>query len=121
MAVGDTYFESDGKSVTVALLETKLAGEVTYAEGWLGINVAKHLSGEDAAMRVDHHEVQVIVPTALEAAKGDTIYIDTAQVTVNTPDDAAYSKTAGSGKIPFVKVTQAQDANDVVLGILIVL
>lgn len=119
MATGDTFFESDGKSVTVDLLYTVGAREVAVVDGWLGIAAASGDSGEDIALTVDDREYQVVVPSTLSVSKGDIIYIEVADVTGHTPDDTAYSTSAGAGKFAFLKATAAKDANNVVTGIML--
>lgn len=121
MAVGDTYFESDGKALHVDLLYTVAKGRVGLVDGWLGIFADNGDSGETVALTVDGREYQVVVPTALAASKGDIIYIETGgNFTGHYPDDDAWNTDAsGTLPIPFMKVTQDQDSNDVVTGILL--
>lgn len=114
-----THLESDGKALQVTLSYPTENGAVAYVEGWLGISQQSGNSGDMIALEIVSREWQFSVPTALAVAKGETVYVDTAAVDTHTPPDAAYSKTAGSGKIALFKATSAQDANDVVTGILL--
>jgi hypothetical protein len=119
MPVGkNTYFESDAKGVQIRILNAVAleANQVVYVEGWLGITGQSGNSGDYIALRIDQREYQFTVPSGLTVNKGDTVYVDTAQVTNHIPADAAYSTSAGAGKIAFFKATKAKDANNVVLG-----
>lgn len=115
----DTYFESDGKSVNVTLIATVVKDQVAVVEGWLGITGSDGDSGDTIALIADNREYQFTVPTALDVAKGDIVYITVADLTGHTPDDTAYTKTAGAGKVAFFKATSDQDDNDVVTGIML--
>lgn len=119
MAIGDTFFESDGKAVDVDLLHTVTKGQVAVIDGWLGITAGAGESGEEIALIVDDREYQFYVPTALAVSKGDIVYIDVTDLTGHTPDSTAYSKTAGANKVAFFKATMDQDDNDLVTGILL--
>jgi plastocyanin len=119
MALGDTFFESDGKAVDVSLLYTVGKGEVAVVEGWLGIAGASGDSGDEIALIVDDREYQFEVPAALSVSKGDIVYLEVADVTGHTPDSTAWGTTAGSGKIAFFKATADVDANDIVTGIML--
>lgn len=119
MAVGDTYFESDGKSVDVDLLYTVTKNQVAYVDQFLGIISDDGDSGDTVSMNQDKREYQLIVPTALAVTKGDTIYIDVTDLTGHTPDSTAYYKATDTNRVAFMKATAAQDANDVVTGILL--
>lgn len=117
MATGEnTYLESDGKAVYVDLLYTVEKDQVAVVDSWLGIAATDGESGDTIALTVDEREYQFTVPTALAVVKGETVYITVATLTGHTPDDAAYTKTAGAGKLAFFKATSDQDANDVVTG-----
>lgn len=120
MATGaDTYFESDGKAVNVALTYTVLRNQVAYIEGWLGIMAEGGDSGDSRAMTIDQREYQFTVPSGLSVAKGATVYIEVADLTGHTPDDTAYSTSSGGGKVALFKATAAKDDNHVVTGILL--
>lgn len=119
MAVGDTYFESDGKSVNVDLLYTVAKNQIAYVDQFLGIVLADGDSGDSVALNQDKREYQLMVPTALAAVKGDVIYIDVTDLTGHTPDSTAYYKAADTNRVAFMKLTSDQDANDVVTGILL--
>lgn len=118
MTTGDTHYESDGKSVTLPLLYTVEKGDLVVVSSWLGIAANDGDSGDTIALEIDSVERQVVVPAALAAAIGDIIYIEVADVTGHKPDDTAYSKTAGSGKVAFLKVTVAQSGT-LVFGIVL--
>jgi hypothetical protein len=118
MAVGDTFFEADGKAVNVLLTTTVKKAQAAVVEGWLGITGESGDSGEMIALIVDDREYQFYVPAGLTVAKGDIVYITVATLTGHTPQDAAYTTTAGAGKLAFFKATAAKDANNLVTGIM---
>lgn len=117
MAIGETFKESDGKAVNVDLTASVSRGNVVYADGWLGIAAEGGESGESIALTVEQIEYQFEVPSTLVVSKGDTVYIDTAQVTGHIPDAAGYATTSGATTLPLFKATADKDANDVVTGI----
>lgn len=119
MTVGDTFFESDGKAVNVDLLYTVGKGEVAVVDGWAGITGQSGDSGDEIALIADNREYQIEVPSTLDVDKGDIVYLEVADVTGHTPDDTAYSTSAGGGKVAFFKATADKDANDIVTGILL--
>lgn len=114
-----TYIESDGKSLEVNLLYTVAAGRVAVVDGWVGIVEVGGVSGDAVAMNVDQREYQWTVPSGLAVAKGATVYITTATVTGHYPDDAAWTTSAGAGKIALFKATKAKDASNIVWGIML--
>jgi predicted RecA/RadA family phage recombinase len=116
MAGENTYLESDGKAVNVALTYTVAKGQLVVVENWLGIASDDGSSGDTIALSIDEREYQVTVPSGLAVAKGDKIYIEVADLTGHIPDDTAYSTTAGAGKVAFFKATAAKDSNHVVTG-----
>lgn len=110
MATGEnTYMDSHGNAVDVDLTATVLNEQVAYVQGWLGIAAASGDSGDRIALNLDPHIYQFTVPSGLGASKGDIVYITVATVTGHTPDDAAYSTSAGAGKIALLKATEDQD------------
>lgn len=121
MATGEnTYLESDGKAVNVTLdAGDVVKDQVAVVEGWLGIAGSNGESGDTIALIVDRREYQFTVPSALAVEKGDIVYITVADLTGHTPDDTAYSKSSGAGKVAFFKATSDQDDNDVVTGIML--
>lgn len=119
MAGENTYKESDGKAVNVTLSATVSRGDVVYADGWLGIAAESGVSGDSIALIIEPVEYQFTVPAALSVSKGDTVYIDTAQVTGHIPDDAGYATASGAGLLPLFKATADKDVNNVVTGIFI--
>ena len=118
----NTYLESEGKSVQVDLSFTVAANQVAVVEGWLGITADSGDSGDTIALTNDRREYQFTVPD-LSLTKGDIVYIEVADLTGHTPDDTAYSTTAGAGKVAFFKCTSDQyvdaDGNPGVDGILL--
>lgn len=114
-----TYIESDGKSFEVNLLYTVAAGQVAVVDGWVGIIEVGGVSGDAVAMNVDQREYQWTVPSSLSVAKGATVYITIATVTGHKPDDAAWTTSAGAGKIALFKATKAKDSNNIVRGIML--
>lgn len=120
MAAGDqTYKESDGKAVNVTLSSTVLKDWLVVVEGWIGIADSSGDSGEEIALSVDNYEYQLTVPAGLTVVKGAIIYITVATITGHRPDDAAYTTTAGAGKVAVFKATAAKDVNNVVTGIML--
>lgn len=117
----DTYKNSDGKSVNVNLLYSVTARQVAVVDQFLGITAEAGESGETVALLLDPVEYQFTVPSSLSVSKGDTVYITVANLTGHTPNDNAYSTSAGSGKVALFKATAAKDSNHVVTGILCVL
>lgn len=114
------YKESDGLSVTVQLTYPVESHAVVYAQGWLGVSSRSANSGEYTALRVGGNCYQFVVPSGLTVNKGDTVFIDAAQLgSSHMPPDAAYGTSAGAGKVPLFKATAAKDANNVVTGILL--
>lgn len=120
MAAGDnTYLESDGKSVRVQITSTVAKNQVAYVDGWLGIANNDGVDEDYITLSIDHREYQFTVPTALAVANGDVVWIDITDLTGNLPDSTAYYKTADTNRIRLFKATSAQDADDVVTGILL--
>lgn len=120
MAAGDqTFKESDGKAVNVTLSSTVLKDWLVVVEGWIGIADSSGDSGEEIALSVDNYEYQLTVPSGLAVAKGAIIYITVATITGHRPDDAAYTTSAGAGKVAVFKATAAKDVNNVVTGIML--
>jgi predicted RecA/RadA family phage recombinase len=104
-AVGDTTYESAGQAVNVTADADISAGQVAYADGWLGIAGSDAESGDSVALDISRREFQLQIPTSLDVVKGDTIYIDVADLTGNTPDSTAYATTSGGTKIAAFKAT----------------
>lgn len=100
---------SDGKAVDVVVSATVTKGVPIVAEGWHGIPMADAVSGETVALEVATREHELTVDSSVVAAKGDILYLTSAGVI----DDSS------SGNRPFLKVTVAKDANNVVWGILL--
>lgn len=112
----ETWFDNDAKAVHVDLLYTVAAKQVALVDGWLGVTVESGDSGDEIALTVDNRGYQFTVPSTLDVAKGDIVYIDSAQVTGHTPDDAGYATAADTGLIPLFKAQSDKDANNVVYG-----
>lgn len=113
-----TEFESDGKAVNVTLSYNTAAKHVAFIEGWLGVTNESGASGATIALSVDRREYQFSVPSTLTVNKGDTVYVDTSDLTGHVPDDTAYSTTSGSNTALF-KATADKDAYNMVTGILL--
>ena len=115
-----TFFESDGKAVNVILTDGDVVkGAVSVINGWVGITGQDADSGDTLALIVDNREHQFTVPAGLAVAKGEIVYITVATITGHYPDDEAYTKTAGAGKVALFKATAAKDANNIVTGIML--
>lgn len=97
-------FRSDGKAVDVTLDAAVEKNDPVLQEGWAGIALADGDSGDTIAIEVER-EHEIVVGSSVTAAKGDILYISDAGVITNTNTDR-----------PFMKVTIAKDANDVVAG-----
>lgn len=119
MAVGDSWFESDGKSVNVTLTAAVLKGRVIVVEGWVGIAGSSGAIAAVIALLADDREYRIEVPAGLAVAKGAIIYVEVADVTGHYPDDTAFSTTPGAGKVAFMKATAAKDANNRVTGVML--
>lgn len=123
---GNTYLESDGNSVTVGPIVFDVASkQVVYISGWLGITSSSADSGEYVALDISPREYQFTIPSSLSVDPGDIVYIEVADTTAYVPDDTAYSKTSGAGKVAAFKATTAHytgadGASRIVNGILIV-
>lgn len=115
----DSHFESDGQSVQLTLSYTVAAKQVAVISGWLGVTAAAGESGDMVALSLQQCERQFTIPSGLDPAVGTVIYVEVADLTGHTPDDTAYSTTAGAGKVAFFKTTSAKDANNVVTGIVL--
>lgn len=115
----EAYFESDGKSVNVALTATVNKGAVIVADGWVGLAGEDGVSGDTVALVADDREYQFVVPAGLAVAKGAIVYITVATLTGHYPDDEAYTTSAGAGKVALFKATAAKDSNNMVPGVMI--
>lgn len=113
MAVGETHFDADGKSVTLAITATVVKDRVVVIDGWVGVTNGSGNSGDSVAVGIDLVERQLIVPSGFGPALGDIIYVTIATITGHYPDDAAYTNSAGAGKVALGKVTEVKDGNDV--------
>lgn len=120
MATGElSYKESDGLAVNVNLLYTVAALQVAVVDGWLGVAMEDGESGEIIALDISRIERQFTIPAGLDPAVGAIVYIEVADLTGHTPDDSAYSTSAGAGKVAFYKATAAKDGNNVQTGIVL--
>lgn len=113
MAVGETRLESDGDALNVDLTATVAKDRLIVAEGWVGFACDNGKSGDTIALEVATVERQIILPSAFAGVKGDLVFITVATITGHYPDDAAYTKTAGAGKLLLGKLTSDQDDDDV--------
>jgi len=120
MATGtSTHFDNAGRAVNVDLLYSVEAEQVAYVDGFLGITNRSGDSGDVIALTVDNQVYQFTFPAGLTAVKGDTVYIDTAQVTGHIPDEAGYSTSPGSGLVALCKLVEDKDASNNAMGILL--
>lgn len=94
--------DSDGNSVNRTLLGTAVDQLVTDGI-WAGILHESGNSGEVRAWTVDDGIYQWYVPDALTVNDGDIVYLTLATHTAGVPQDAAYTTSAGAGKIALFK------------------
>lgn len=113
MAVGQAPYYDDGQSVTLTITATVIISQVAVIDGWLGVTNGSGDSGTLISLDIGLVGRQLIVPSGFDPSLGDIIYVTIATITGHTPDDAAYTNTAGAGKIALGKVTVAKDDNDV--------
>jgi hypothetical protein len=117
--VGNTFKESDGKAVTLQLVEDVDAPTVIHARSFFGVTMASGKSGDFRAITIDRFEYQFTVPAGLTiASAGVRVYVTLADITANIIPDAAYSTTGGAGKHCLFISTGPKDSNNVVTGIL---
>jgi hypothetical protein len=116
MAVGETYFDNDGKAVHVALTATINKNEVAYAEGLLGIAAGDGESGDTIALTIDFRAYQFQVPSGLSVTKGQTVYVDITDTTGHRVDSTAYFTASGANRYPLFKALETKDSNNVVIG-----
>lgn len=116
MATGDTFFDNDGKAVQVHLTYSVVKNQVAVVEGIVGIAATAGDSGDDVALSIDFRAYQFVVPSGLSVSKGQTVYVEIADLTGHTPDSTAYSTTAGAGKHPLFRALEDKDSNNVVIG-----
>lgn len=105
----------DGKSVNVTLKATvtkgdDIVGPARTNDGFFGFPFEDGVSGDSIAIDISQREYELEVPEGVTAAKGDVLYLDAST--------GAVTNTAESN-IPFLKVTVAKDASDIVWGILL--
>lgn len=103
-AVGDVDYDSDGDAVDVQLTATLTANKLAYVQGWYGISKGSGDSGDYVALDVAQNVYQIVIPGTLDVSAGDTLYIDTAQVTGHIPDGAGYGTSSGGTNLPIGKV-----------------
>jgi len=120
MATGETHFESNGKSIEVTLSHTVAAQRMVYVDGWGGVAMGDGDSGDTVALDISEAEYQFEVPAGLTVENGDTVYIDTTDLTGHYPDGTGWATSSGSNLIPFFKATSGKDANNIVTGVLVV-
>jgi predicted RecA/RadA family phage recombinase len=120
MAVANpAKFHSDGKAVDVALTSSVLAGDVIYADGWLGIAATAGDSGDDVAIAIDAREYIFDVGASLSVSKGNTVYVTVTTLTGHLPTLSGWATSSGSNRIRLFRATTDKDANNLVHGILI--
>lgn len=112
MAVGDTTYNGNGNARNVALSYTVTKDQLAVVGGQVGIMSNSGDSGDTVAMDLADDIRVIQLPTALAGVAGDKIFITVATVTGHTPDDAAYTTSAGAGKILLGILITDQDAND---------
>jgi hypothetical protein len=112
MAAGATTYNGNGDARNVDLLYTVTKNQVAVVGGQVGIMSNSGGSGDTVAMDVADDIRVIELPAALNASAGDKIFITVATVTGHTPDDAAYTTSAGAGKILLGILITDQDTND---------
>lgn len=99
---------SDGNAVEVAAPNAGVSkGTPILSDGFHGIAMHDAASGETVAIEIAQREHELNVG-GVTAAKGDILYITTANVISNTNTNRA-----------FFKVTVAKDSNNIAWGILL--
>jgi hypothetical protein len=106
---------SDGKSVPVTLKAAVTKGDDyigphNTADGFFGFPFEDGASGDAINCDISQREYEVEVPGGVAAAKGAVLYLDATT--------GAITATSTSN-IPFMQVTVAKDANNIVWGILL--
>lgn len=100
-----------GLSINRELEHTVGLKQVVSDGNFVGINMKSGDSGDLVAWLIDDSIIQVYVPDSLSASEGDTVFIDTAQLTGHIPDDGAYSTSSGAGKIALVKLLEDKNTS----------
>jgi hypothetical protein len=101
---------SDGKAVNVTYSRAtpKAKGNPELLDEFHGILMQSASSGDEVALEIAQREHEITVGAGITAAKGDILYIDTDGAITNTNSDR-----------PFMKVTVAKDASNIVWGIIL--
>lgn len=117
MAIGETFFDNDGKGVHVNLSYSLSKGDVAYVQGLLGIAATDGDSGEEIALTIDFRAYQFQVPSGLSVTKGQTVYVDITSLTGHRPQSGAYYTASGANRYPLFKALKDKNAStDVVIG-----
>jgi hypothetical protein len=106
---GQDSFVSDGDAVDVTLNRATLKGKPGYFQGFHGMTQGAGSSGDLVALEISNREHELVVGSGVSAAKGAILYIHF---------DGTVDATASNG-VPFLKVTVAKDANNVVWGVIL--
>jgi len=107
MADKTVFKDSYGAAIERTLLGTALRQLVTDGK-WAGINQESGDSGDVTAWEIEDNFYQWYVPDALTVNDGDIVYLTLATHTAGIPDDAAYTTSAGAGKIALFKADGAK-------------
>lgn len=104
---GKAQRRGDGRSISlvVPVGQTWKSGDPVYANGFHGFVIHGGAAGDVATVEIDTSVYEVDLGAGITGAKGDTIYITTA--------DGTLSGTSGAGKVAFGKVYLAKDSNNI--------
>ncbi len=100
---------SDGKTVKVTASTAVTANSVVQIQNFIGLALNSAQSGEQVVLLIEPCEIELTVPGGVTANVGDVLYMTPTGTITNTH----------TGNKPFLKVTVAKDANNVVWGILL--
>jgi hypothetical protein len=106
--------KTDGNAIDV-MLEHSISGRKPILVNNIpGFPYESGNSGDKRALSADGAVYRVYIGASLTPSIGDKIYVTVASVTEHEIPEAAYSTTAGAGKVPFVQVISEKDANNYV-------
>lgn len=84
-----------GKAADVTITSAVETGDIFVADGFAGINPRDAESGDTVAMNIEVAQFDVLLPASLSLTKGDSIWLNTADVTGHIPNDTAWGTSDG--------------------------